>query len=294
MSLKSSFNQYIKTMSEKHLPVIYDYFDVVKYLRDYYDSRRDVDRWFSYRYIQGKTGIDPGYLFKIFEGKKPVPQTKISVLAKLLGLSEREQEYFMLLVLYGKARSNDDIRRYFEKILQFREIPVRTMVAQEYEYYTKWYYAALRQILSIYRFDGDYATLAKMTVPPISAAEAKKGVALLCKLGLIEKLQDGSYATVDTFLSTGKEWHSIAVRCFQQETINLAYQALDTIPKEQRDISTVTITLSKDGFDEARELIRRFRQDMLKLVNNAKQPDGVYHLNLQLIPIGRIPEGADK
>ena len=278
-------------MHDNTLPVVFDYLDYVKFLRDYYSARHSSDRWFSYRYIQSKTGIDPGYLFKVFQGKKALPQKKVPAIAEMLDFGKREKEYFTLLVLYGKAKSNENIRRYFEKLLQFREIPARTVMAGEYEYYTKWYYAALRQILSIVTFRGNYASLARMTVPAITPGEAKKGVSLLCKLGLVKKLDDGTFRVADQFLSTGEEWHSIGVRRFQQETIGLAHRALDTVPRDQRDISTVTVTLSKEGFNEARERIRRFRQDMLELVNMNGDPAGVYHVNIQMIPIGRLEEG---
>src|SRR5208337_4518302 len=73
---------YIICMPSPTLPVIFDYLDYVKYLRDYYESRHKIDRWFSYRYIQSRTGIDPGYLFKVFQGKKTLPQKKIALLTK--------------------------------------------------------------------------------------------------------------------------------------------------------------------------------------------------------------------
>ena len=286
------FGRMLSDMATPLLPIIFEYLDYVKYLRDYYEARHAVDRWFSYRYIQNKTGIDPGYLFKIFQGKKSLPQNKIASLVKVLDLSKREKEYFSLLVLYGKAKSNDDIRRYFERMLLFREVASKKLSVNEYEYYTQWYYAALRQILSISSFRGDYAALAKMTVPAITPAEAKKGVALLRKLGLVQKAPDGTYQVVDRFLSTGEAWHSVAIHRFQQETIGLAYKALDTIAKEERDISTVTLTLSKDGFEEAVERIRQFRRDMLEIVNRHEDPTDVYHVNIQLIPIGRSALGG--
>ena len=275
------------------LPVIFDYLDFVKFLRDYYDARHANERWFSYRYIQSKTGIDPGYLYKVFQGKKSLPQKKIPSIAQMLGFSKREKEYFTLLVMYGQAKSNESIRLYFEKMLQFREVPVRTMLVGEYEYYTQWYHAAIRQILAMVPFNGDFTALARMTVPAITPSEAKKSVALLCKLGLVEKQADGAFKTVDKFLSTGENWHSIAVRRFQQETIGLAHRALDTVAKEHRDISTVTVTLSKEAFEEARERIRRFRREMIELVNIG-DPQGVYHVNIQMIPIGRLTQGQDQ
>jgi uncharacterized protein (TIGR02147 family) len=278
-------------MPSPNLPIIFDYLDYVKFLREYYEYRHKIDRWFSYRYIQSRTGIDPGYLFKVFQGKKSLPQKKIPLLTKVLGLTKREKEYFMLLVLYGKAKSNDEIRRYFEKMLLYGEVVARKVALKEYEYYKKWYHAALRQILSYYPFHGDYKALALMTVPAITPEEAQKGVEVLCDLGFIQKQPDGSYRVLDRFLSTGYDWHSIAIRQFQQDTIMLAHKAIDTVDKDLRDISTVTVTLSAEGFSEARERIRQFRRDMLELVNTHDQPTGAYHVNIQMIPIGRSLEG---
>ncbi len=277
-----------------NLPYIFDYLDGVKFLRDCYEARHAVDRWFSYRYIQQKTGIDPGFLFKVFQGKKSLPQKKVSALAEAFGLNRRETEYFKLLLLYNNAKSNEAIRVYFEKLLSYKEVTLRKVEVREYEYYTKWYYAAIRQILSYYPFSGDFEALASMSVPPITAAEAARALKLLCRLGFVKKADNGIYTVTDRFLTTGSDWHSIAVRRFQQETIMLAHQALDTVDKDLRDISTVTVTLSEDGFNEAKERIKQFRRDMLDLAKRQEQPTGAYHVNIQMIPIGRNWKGGDR
>jgi uncharacterized protein (TIGR02147 family) len=277
-------------MTEANLPNIFNYLDCVKYLRDYYKARHAIDRWFSYRYIQNKTGIDPGYLYKVFQGAKPPPMKKVGMLAEVLKLNKRESEYFNLLVLYNKAKSNEEIRRYFEKIVSYSELSARKVETREYEYYTKWYHVAIRQLLSCTDFTGDYKSLAKMTVPPISEGEAKKAVALLCSLGFVKKDPDGVFRITDRFLTTGNDWQSIAVRRFQQDTIMLAHKALDTVDKDHRDISTATVTLSAEGFAEARERIRQFRNDMLELASRQENPAGAYHINIQMIPIGVLTD----
>ena len=74
----------------------------------------------------------------------------------------------------------------------------------------------------------------------------------------------------------------------------LAHQALDTIHKDLRDISTVTVTLSEEGFNEAKERIKQFRRDMLDLANRQEQATGAYHINVQAIPIGKNWKGSSK
>jgi len=275
------------TQSGKAFPNIFSYFDCAKYLRDYYTARHECEPWFSYKFIQEKTGVDPGYMVKVFQGKKNLAQKSVDSFVRMLKLSSREAEYFGLLVLFGKAKSDEEIKILFEKMLPYAEFGARKIESGAYEYYTKWYYAAVREVLGYYAFDGDYQALGKMTVPEIGVREAKRAVALLLKLGFVEKEPDGRYTLTSRFITTGEEWKSIAIRQFQKDTITLAHQALDNVPKEQRDISTVTVSLSEDGFFKAREKLKEFRREMLELARQEESADAAYHLNLQLFPIGR-------
>jgi uncharacterized protein (TIGR02147 family) len=223
----------------------------------------------------------------VFQGRKNLANASIPHFVKLMKLTQREAEYFKLLVLFNKAKSNDEIRILFEKMLPYIELGARKIESGAYEYYTKWYYAAVREVLAYFPFNADYASLAQMTVPEIGVREAKKAVALLLKLGFIKRSRAGRYELTSRFITTGEEWRSIAVRRFQKETIGLALKALDDVPKEQRDISTVTVTLSEDGFARMREKLKAFRREVLELAHQEGNADAAYHLNLQLIPIGK-------
>jgi uncharacterized protein (TIGR02147 family) len=279
--------------SDKPLPVIFNYLDCAKYLRDYYTAHHESDPWFSYKFMQEKTGVDPGYMVKVFQGKKHLAQKTLDSFVNMLKLRPREAEYFRLLVLFGKAKSDQEIKIIFEKMLPFVELGARKIEAKSYEYYTKWYHAAIREILAYYPFTGDYKALARMTVPEISAREAKSAVALLLKLGFIEKNDEGRCTLTSRFITSGDEWQSIAIRQFQKDTIMLAHRALDNVSKELRDISTVTVTLSEAGFVAAREKIRTVRREILELARKEENAECAYHLNLQLFPIGkRLKDGG--
>lgn len=273
---------------------IFSYYDYRKFLRDSYEKLHELDERFSYRYIKSKTGVDPGYLVKVFNGQKNLAENSIPSFAAILKLNKRQAEYFNYLVLFGRAKSDQEIRHYFEKLLSFTELNMRKIDAQAYEFYTKWYYTAIREILAYYPFSGDYDELAKLTVPKIKPTEAKKAIELLHKLGFIKLNKDGVYEQTTKFITTGEICRSIAVRAFQKDTIQLAKEALDTVPKEMRDISTVTISLSDQGFARVREKLKKFRHEIMKIAKE-EDPCAAYHLNLQLLPIGdRWPkEGSE-
>ncbi len=273
---------------------IFDFYDYHKYLRRYYEERKAIDPNFSYRYIQQKVGIDPGYLVKIFQGQKEISLKYVPALAKLLQLESRETEYLKLMVQFSRAKKNNDIKHYFEKMLEFLEFDKKRVDTDKYEFYQKWYYTAVREAIGIYPFKDDYTALGKLLNPQITAAQAKKAIELLERLEFIKrKPKDGTWEVTSRFISTGEEWTGIAVRTYQDETLKLAQRALQEIPKQERDISTVTMTLSPKGFSKARECLTKFRKELLDIAYSDIDVSRSYQVNLSLFPI-TTKEGGKK
>lgn len=266
---------------------VFDYYDYRKFLRDSYEKMHSKDVKFSYRFIQNKTGIDPGFLVKVFNGQKSLPEKAIPRFIKLLKLGNRQSEYFTDLVFYGRAKSDIQKKSFFEKLISYKEPGCRVIETDLYEFYNKWYYTAIRELIGIYPFSGNFDELAGLLVPQISISEAREAVKLLERLGLISKDQHGRYSQTDRFITTGEKCKKNATRTFHKETIQLASDALERIPQEMRDISTITATLSADGFSKLKNKMTEFRNEILKIVQEEKNATGVYHLNFQLFPISK-------
>ena len=67
--------------------------------------------------------------------------------------------------------------------------------------------------------------------------------------------------------------------------IRLAESALMNYPKEERDISTLTIGVSGGEILKIKEIVRRARQEILAVAGNSKGREFVYQLNVQLFPM---------
>jgi uncharacterized protein (TIGR02147 family) len=273
---------------------IYSYYDYRKYLNDFYKEKKSKDAFFSFRYISRRVGIDHGLLIKIFQGERHIGSKSISRFSDLLKLSPRQTEYFGLLVLYGKAKTDDEIRHYFEKILAFSEVQSHKVESDKYEFYQKWYYTAVREIINILPFSGDYTGLSSMVEPPITPAEARKAVALLERLGFIRRNAEGFYEQTAPFITTGEGWKSTAIRSFQKECLHLAERALDEIPKDTRDISTVTLTLDDNGFEMVRERIVAFQKELIGIAGACEKVNRVYQVDLQVFPMTKKIEDSGK
>lgn len=269
---------------------IFSYFDYHKYLRDYMAARKEKDAYFTYRFIAGKAGIDHAFIVKVFQGQKHLSLKLAPKISVVLKHSKRETEYFELLILFCRTKSDRESKLYFERLLGYVEFSPLKIEGSKYEFYQKWYYAAVREVIGISGFRGDYAALARSLRPAITEPQARKAVSLLIELGMIEK-KDTLYRPTDRFLTASEEIRPLAVREFQKQTMLLAIDALESIEKSEREISTVTLSLSRDGADKIKETMRNFRTELMRIAGHDQDVTCAYQVNLQLFPISNTLKG---
>jgi len=272
---------------------IFDYLDYREYLKDHYDSNKERNSFFSFRYISAKTGLDSSFYVKVLQKQMHLSLKSLPRLIDFLNLSKKESDYFTLLVRFNRAYNKDEMRLYFEKIIEFRELHTNTLDAEKYHYFSKWYHVAIRELLNYHRFDGDYKSLAAKLNPPISEVTAKKAIALLVKLGLVKKNDDGFFKLTDQFITTGESWNSIAIENFQREMLHLAEDSINKIPKNDRETSTVTVSVSWTCFKAMKERLREFRKELLEMARIERDPDGVFQINFQIFPLTTIDRSED-
>lgn len=267
---------------------IYSYLDYRKFLQDLYAERKAKARYFSYRYLAQKTGLKSvGFFTWVLQGKRNLSSRLVLKFAEAFKLNKQETGYFELLVSYNQAKSHEEKKHYFDRIASQKRTSAKVVDADQYEFYEKWYYSAIREVLGVQPFKDDFARLGKSLVPPISASEAKRSVELLEKLGFVERDGEGRYARKDSTITTGETWKSVAIAHFQIQALDLARQAMDRFAKSERDISTLTLSCSAETFAVIREKMKGWRQEMAELVKNDPRPDGVFQINFQAFPISK-------
>jgi uncharacterized protein (TIGR02147 family) len=262
-----------------------EYMEYRDFLRDYYEDKKRNNPYFSLRYMGGKVAIDASHLVKIFQKQRHIGNKSIETFIRFCGMNDNDAEYFAALVRFNKSKSDRDTKNLYERLLLLKGVKSFSLEKSQYEYYTKWYYAAILTLLDFYEFRGDYKALAARLSPPISVREAKKAVALLDKLGLIARKARGPYTLTNKIISTGEHCTSIAVKAYQEETMRLAAESLYRHPREMRNISTVTITIAESDLDVINEMIKGFRSTLLKFASDTQNADKVYQLNVQLFPL---------
>ncbi|MCQ2061758.1 MAG: TIGR02147 family protein [Fibrobacter sp.] len=265
---------------------IFEYTDYREWLRDAFDDFKKRKTVISWRYMAMKLGADPGNLLRVSQGKIHLTTSLVQPMAEFFELSEKEAAYWAELVYFGRAKTDAEALNHYEKMQMLKGIPLKRLAKKELEFYRHWYCNSIRSIIGICKFKDDYEGLAECCTPAISVDEAKNAVKLLYDLNMISKDRDGFWKVNDTFVSTGGNWRSEAVRTFQNETIRLAGESLERHAPPLRDISTVTMTFKMDDIALIREKIKEFRSELLRMSQEGEGDDTVFQLNVQLFPLG--------
>jgi uncharacterized protein (TIGR02147 family) len=156
-----------------------------------------------------------------------------------------------------------------------------------YEYFSKWYHVAIREMLFYYPFKDNVRDLAKQLFPPITEKEAKESIALQERLEIIKRTETG-YKQTDSTITTGDETiQDLQLVNFQSEMMDHAKKALDLVPANQRDISSLSLSLSENGFKNAKKILQNTRKELLKEAQTDLNEDRVYQINFQLFPLSK-------
>ena len=265
---------------------IFEYTDYREWIRDAFDDFKQRKTVISWRYMAMKLGADPGNLLRVSQGKIHLTLSLVKPMAEFFELDEKETAYWTELVCFGRAKTDAEALNHYEKMQILKGIPLKRLAKKELEFYRHWYCNSIRSIIGICRFKDDYEGLAESCTPPITVEEAKSAVKLLYDLNMISKDRDGYWKVNDTFVSTGGNWRSEAVRTFQKETIRLAGESLERHAPPLRDISTVTMTFNMDDSALTRGKIKELRSALLRVSQEGNGDVSVFQLNVQLFPIG--------
>ncbi len=275
------------------VPDLFEYLDYRGYLRDYFASRKaTLDSW-SYQSFADQLGFKAkDFLFRVIQGKKNLSQASIFQMAQGLGLNDIQTQYFDTLVKCNQTRDISQRNLYFNLLNTIKTQgrtthPAQRLRQDQFQFYSKWYHSAIRSLIEMAGFKGDFKRLAASLSPRVSAREAEASVALLEKLGLIERGEDGNYRATHKTITTGKDVSSILIPAYHKAAIELSAKALENVPAAERDMSNLTLGISERTFKDLTEKLRRFRREILEQAEKDDAADRVYHLNLHLYPLSK-------
>lgn len=269
------------------------YTDYRKFLIDYYKEGKAKNHGFSFQVFSDRAGLkSKGFLCNVMQGKRGLSRDNIFGLSQAIGLNKYEADYFENLVAFNQAKSFRERNHFFEKLSSIKARGMKAWKPQlvrndQFEFYSKLHHSVIRSLIGMHGFTDNYKQLAKSVRPRITVSQARKSVELLAKLGFIRKQKNGSCEIADKSIATPAEVMSLAVQNFHRQAGELALKALGDLPGDKRNITGVTLGISRDAYKTICEEIQAFRTRLLQIAEADRNADEVYQCNFQFFPVSK-------
>jgi uncharacterized protein (TIGR02147 family) len=273
---------------------IFTYIDYRKFIADYYVHQKSGNPSFTYQTFSDDAGFpNRGFICNVIAGKKNLSRSSSVKVSQAMKLSAKEADYFENLVSFNQAKNLRERNYFFEKLNAIKSsktgsAEIRETRREQHDFYSTWYYSAIRSLIDMHRIKDDYKWLARNVYPAIKPKEAKKAVALLEKIGLIVKGKDGFYEVVDKTITAGKEMVQLGLLNFQLQAAELAIKAIRELPREKRSISGLTLGISQKTYEDMCKEIELFQLKLLAMAEQDSAADNVYQCNFQFFPISNV------
>lgn len=271
------------------METLFAYTDYRAYLRDWYEAKKQANKHFSLRMLAERSGFKArDYLMRVMRGEKNLSLDGMEKLSNFFRFSEKQAEYWKALVQFNQAPNTLEKERFWQRLSEIQKYGAHQKLrGDQFEYYACWWHSALRSLLPVTDHGEDWELIARLLDPPITPKQARDSVDLLLRLGLLGRDARGRYTVSQPALSTGDEIASLAVAGFHKSTMELVKRSIDRHPSQSRDISGVTMSISREGFGRIKAELRAFRKKVMAIASEDKGEDMVYQLNLHFIPLTR-------
>ena len=268
------------------MPNVYGYTDYREYLNAYFAEQKAMGSGFSHRSLCRRLGLtSPNFILMVMQGKRNLTRQLAFSISGEAGHDEKETEYFACMVDFARAKTTMEKDRCFKRLIELRKtVNVDKIEEHQYEYYTNWFNLAVRELVTYPDFKGNYNWLARKVRPQITPGQAKRSVELLLRLGLIKKNGKG-FARNSALISTGPHVSSLAIANFHRTMSQQASMAIDTVPKNERNMSSCTINISQKGFEQVKGAVAECEKKIMAIAGADTPANRVYQVNFHLFPI---------
>lgn len=270
---------------------VFEFLDYRVFLKEAFEDTKVASPLFSYRMLAELFGLDTSNVFRVLQGEAHLPARCVPRVVEFLGLSGRGAEYFQMLVAYARERNAKAKREILEKAISLRDVARRHLADQELSFFRDWWVVAVRCLLEVVDGDVRASQLAARIVPEVSEKEVASALEMLLDLGLVKKASSGRLVLTEAHLAAGGDDRKVgALRQFQRQILTLASESLERFPREHRDVSTLTIAVDRDAFQEIRGMLLECRRQIQKRIEEARKPDRVMQLTMAFFPLAPANE----
>ena len=240
---------------------------------------------YSLRSYAKKVGVHVGALSHIFNGKRNVSRELAERITRRLCLDPQERSE--ILGLFPARRRNrkpgTDLGSPEQgEVLQPRYLELS---ASQFKIASEWEHFAVLSLIHTKNFKSDAASIALRL--GLTENRARQVVARLLELGLVELDSELKLRRTAQAFRTSDDVASLSMKKHHEQSLDLAKESLYRDSVEDRDFTTLTMAIDLKKLSTAKELIRKFQDELSDLLESGNQTE-VFRLSVQLFPLTQL------
>lgn len=267
---------------------IFSYTAYRPYLLDRLAEMKKQDSKYSLRFISNKLGLSSkSHLKMVADGAHNISISLTRKLADLFELKPTEKDFFLSLVRFEQAKTDEDKREALEALRTSKRFArMHQLELDQLEYYGDPLMLVLREMVDLQGFEEN----AKWIMPRLpfktTAAKIRKAIARLERLDLLVRDEKGVLKQADMHISSGEGFISIAMKDFYRQKFDLAAGSLE-LPGDVRQVGGITMGLSREAYEKITVLFMDFINSVRAVADEDDQLEEVYQLVMGLYPLTR-------
>lgn len=250
------------------------------WLEKEFEKRRAKNPAYSLRALARHLKMPSGRLSEILACKRPLTLRMAENVADRLSLDPLLRASFLEVVhqeqIQRRHRTGDVKTHVIEP--EYKQLSL-----DAFQVISDWYHFALLNLIELEDFRVDVRWIARRL--DISTVEVRGAIERLMRLELIIK-KGNTYVRTLNNLATTHDISSAALRRFHRQVLERALDALENVPLEQRDITSISMSIDAAKILRAKAMIKQFRRKLCLFLESGEKNE-VYQLNVQLVPVSK-------
>jgi uncharacterized protein (TIGR02147 family) len=235
---------------------------------------------YSLRAFAKMLQIEPSALSKLLNGKRTITPPMFKKLAHRLGLNPSECKRY-------ESHLKNDLQK------DIATPSYQQLTLDAFQVIADWYHYAILELTHVQGFVSNPKWVAKAL--GISVTEVNAALERLVRLEFLEITEDSKWVDRSGSITTvGNEFTAVAFRKLQKQVLEKALVALEEIPMDLRDQTSMTMAIDSELLPEAKKRITDFRRKLCSFLQSGKKKDQVYQLGVSLYPLTNLEKGEKK
>lgn len=273
--------------------MIFEHTQYRSYLKAALADRVVKNPSYSLRAFAKALEMAPSMLSEVLKGTKNLSQERALLIARKLGLTSSETEYFSLLIQFESAR-NPELKATIQARMNQANPKREThdLSIDAFKMISDWYHLP---ILELSRLDG--FTLTPESVSErlgITKLEADVAIERLERLELLVRDPQGRLVKDRDFWVVNARIPNQALRHYHRQMLEKAIESLETQTPQEKFVGSETFGIDPGQLPEANKIIDRFLTEMSELSARSKKRSEVYHLGTQFFRLTKPKSKKEK